>query len=389
MPWGADDGTGVARARRHPRTTPTHGGCRWSSVGWTKEAAVASVRRGSAAVAVALCAAVCALAGPISPAGAADLIVNGSFETPDVPTGFYGIFPAIPGWSHAPRGGTTSSGIEIQDHVAGAPAAGAGAQFVELDSDGPSVITQSVPTSPGSTYRLSFIYTARPGYPPVQNHFMVTAGPASAEIGPLPAVAQTTWTPKTVDWVATAASSAIQFTDLSPEEPVGGASAYIDLVSVELINSPPVCTGVAPSSATLWPPNHKLRTVTLAGATDPDGDVVTIAVGGVTQDEPLDGAADGSTTPDAMAGASGNQVRLRAERSGRGDGRVYRVAFTATDPSGASCTGTAKVSVPHDRRGAAAVDSGGTVDSMSAAAQTIGKGKQGKGNGKGKGPKPH
>ena len=107
-----------------------------------------------------------------------NLMVNGSFETPNIPAGRFGIFPAIPGWSHQPRPGTTSSGIEIQDHVAGAPAAGAGDQFVELDSDGPSRIFQDVATSPGSTYRLTFLYSARPGTAAIENHFRVSAGPA-------------------------------------------------------------------------------------------------------------------------------------------------------------------------------------------------------------------
>ncbi|HZD61409.1 MAG TPA: hypothetical protein VE200_01305, partial [Xanthobacteraceae bacterium] len=68
-----------------------------------------------------------------SAAAAPNLIVNGSFETPDVPTGQFRIFSSIPGWTFQPRAGATSTGIEIQDHVAGAPAAGAGNQFVELD----------------------------------------------------------------------------------------------------------------------------------------------------------------------------------------------------------------------------------------------------------------
>jgi hypothetical protein len=310
------------------------------------------------------------LIGPVATAGAApNLIVNGSFETPDVAPGNHGIFPAIVGWSHQARAGTTSSGIEIQDHVAGAPAAGAGDQFVELDSDGPSRIFQDVATSAGSTYRLTFLYSARPGTPAIENHFRVSAGAATAEIGPLAGAAQTNWTIGTLDFVATAASSRVEYLDLSPEQPVGGVGAYIDRVAVELTNSPPDCSTVAPSRTSLWPPNHKLRTILVSGATDPDGDPVVITITGVTQDEPVDGTADGNTSPDAVAGAGGDQVRLRAERSGRGDGRIYRIAYVASDPSGASCSGTVTVAVPHDRRGAPAVDSGGSYDSMTAPVQ--------------------
>ena len=202
-----------------------------------------------------------------------------------------------------------------------------------------------------------------------ENHFRVSAGPATAEIGPLTSGAQTSWTTRTLDFVATAASSRIEFLDLSPEQASGGVGAYIDLVAVELTNSPPGCGGVAPSKASLWPPNHKLRTITLSGATDPDGDPVAITITGVTQDEPVNGKADGNTSPDVVAGAKPDQTRVRAERSGRGDGRVYTIAYIAKDPSGASCSGTVTVTVPHDKRGPA------VTPPAPAAAPTHGKAK--------------
>jgi len=50
-------------------------------------------------------------------------------------------------------------------------------------------------------------------------------------------------------------------------------------------------------------------------------------------------------------------VKVRAERSGLGDGRVYRIAFTASDTQGGSCSGTAKVGVPHGEAPPVAIDS--------------------------------
>ena len=133
----------------------------------------------------------------------------------------------------------------------------------------------------------------------------------------------------------------------------------------EWVNSPPDCSGITASPNTLWPPNHKFHTVTLSGATDPDGDPVTLTVTGVTQDEALNGLGDGDTSPDAQAGASSNQVQVRAERSGTGDGRVYRISFTGSDGRGGTCTGTATVGVPHDQGGGSTpVDSGQTVNSF-------------------------
>jgi hypothetical protein len=50
-------------------------------------------------------------------------------------------------------------------------------------------------------------------------------------------------------------------------------------------------------------------------------------------------------------------VLLRAERSGHGDGRVYRVSFTAADSEG-SADGVVIVGVPKNKK-QAAIDSGG------------------------------
>lgn len=115
-------------------------------------------------------------------------------------------------------------------------------------------------------------------------------------------------------------------------------------------NEPPDCTSATASPGSLWPPNHKLREVRVGGATDPDGDDVTVTITGVTQDEPEGRPGDGATAPDVVDGASPNEVRLRAERAGSGDGRVYSVAFSASDGKGGSCTGTARVGVPRSLR---------------------------------------
>jgi Tol biopolymer transport system component len=115
-------------------------------------------------------------------------------------------------------------------------------------------------------------------------------------------------------------------------------------------NRPPDCSDVTATPGTLWPPNHKPVPVSLSGATDPDGDQVTLTITGVTQDEPRSGS------PDATLGPAASQVSLRAERDGAGDGRVYRIAFKATDGRGGECSGTATVGVPHNGR-APAVDS--------------------------------
>jgi hypothetical protein len=122
-------------------------------------------------------------------------------------------------------------------------------------------------------------------------------------------------------------------------------------------NEAPDCAAVAPSTTLLWPPNHKFRLLSLGGAQDRDGDPLAYRIDGVTQDEPVGGR------PDAKWAEDGGDLWLRAERSGRGDGRLYRLEYSVWDDHGNSCSGTATVAVPHDRAHAAH-DSGVAFDSF-------------------------
>jgi dipeptidyl aminopeptidase/acylaminoacyl peptidase len=116
-----------------------------------------------------------------------------------------------------------------------------------------------------------------------------------------------------------------------------------------LQNRAPDCSTVTASPAKLSPPNRRLVRVRISGATDVDGDVVGLTITGVTQDEPV------GVTPDALAGPAPDEVRLRAERDPRGNGRVYRISFDGDDGHGGTCTGAATVQV---RKGARpAIDS--------------------------------
>jgi hypothetical protein len=117
-------------------------------------------------------------------------------------------------------------------------------------------------------------------------------------------------------------------------------------------NEAPTCPAT-PVVQTLWPPNHKFVTITLGGAVDPDGDAVHYTADAIWQDEPLTGGGQGAgNTPyDGIL----SPVQVRAERNGNpktpGNGRVYYIDFTASDPSGASCAGQIRVCVPHDQGG--------------------------------------
>jgi hypothetical protein len=132
-----------------------------------------------------------------------------------------------------------------------------------------------------------------------------------------------------------------------------------------ILNQEPDCSAVTATPATITPPDHGFTLVTLSGATDADGDPVSLTIGDVTQDEPLDHVGDGATSPDARAGSQPHTIQLRAERSGTGDGRVYRINFEASDGRGGTCTGSVDVGVPRTQgSGGTAVDSGQDTSSF-------------------------
>jgi hypothetical protein len=104
-----------------------------------------------------------------------------------------------------------------------------------------------------------------------------------------------------------------------------------------------------------WPPNHKMRTVTISAENDNEKPC-NVTITSVTQDEPVTGpgAGSGQTSPDAAnCSNAGNDSRvdLRGERSGMGTGRYYKIDFTMDDPDapGQPKAAQAKALVPHDQ----------------------------------------
>ena len=135
-------------------------------------------------------------------------------------------------------------------------------------------------------------------------------------------------------------------------------------LTVVSLNEPPTCDEASPSTMVIWPPNHKFVDVQVLGVSDPDGDPITITINSIYQDEEVDERGDGKFAPDG-SGIGTSTAEVRAERYGRGNGRVYHISFSAVDTRGGACTGTVMVSVPHDQSGAPAVDEGPLYDSTS------------------------
>jgi hypothetical protein len=113
-------------------------------------------------------------------------------------------------------------------------------------------------------------------------------------------------------------------------------------------NSAPNCNFAVANPSQLWPVNHRLVPISILGVTDADGDALTFTINGITQDEPILGLGDGDTSPDG-AGIGSSTPSVRAERSGKGNGRIYEIIFSVNDGKGGQCLGKVKISVAHDR----------------------------------------
>lgn len=117
----------------------------------------------------------------------------------------------------------------------------------------------------------------------------------------------------------------------------------------------------------LWPPNHDLVTLTLADCArvvdacegELDANVVGTIVS-IYSDEPEDSNGDGNTTGDIEL-VDGHTFRVRSERQGGGNGRIYGVSLIVTDSAGNTSPGKCSISVPHDQSGSAAIDDGASA----------------------------
>lgn len=118
---------------------------------------------------------------------------------------------------------------------------------------------------------------------------------------------------------------------------------------------PPTISNISADPAYLWPPNHKMVTVTINyDVADNCSDQAHITKQlSIVSNEPINGLGDGDTEPIdyEVVGTEAHTVRLRAERAGNGDGRIYTIYITATDDCGNSTTDSAKVYVVHNITG--------------------------------------
>ena len=108
----------------------------------------------------------------------------------------------------------------------------------------------------------------------------------------------------------------------------------------------PSITDVSAIPNVLWPPDHQMNDVTINYTASDNCGTVSSSLS-VTSNEPVNGKGDGDTSPDWII-LNDHHVQLRAERSGKGNGRVYTITITSTDASGNTSTQTNLVNVPHN-----------------------------------------
>jgi hypothetical protein len=141
-------------------------------------------------------------------------------------------------------------------------------------------------------------------------------------------------------------NSPLMITRIFTATDLAGNKARATQVIKVMDSMPPLISGVSVDKAELWPPNHEMVDITVNyTATDNcDGASVNSTLS-VVSNEPVDGAGAGDKSPDWEI-IDSHHLRLRAERDGTGDGRVYTITITATDSKGNSAKATVSVRVP-------------------------------------------
>ena len=95
---------------------------------------------------------------------------------------------------------------------------------------------------------------------------------------------------------------------------------------------PPVISATA-SPNKLWPPNHKMVEVKLNVTVKDQCGPASWKIISVSSNEPVNDQGDGNTSPDWEI-VNDRCVKLRAERSGKGNGRIYTIKVQAKDAAG-------------------------------------------------------
>ena len=131
----------------------------------------------------------------------------------------------------------------------------------------------------------------------------------------------------------------------------GTVDSNVAPVTIAVADTEPPVINAAVATELLWPPNHDLVDVGLAVTATDNASAVTTQVA-VFSDEDDVASGGGEASPDAKSTATGS-LRLRAERTGSSNGRVYLIIVSAHDASGNASHACRTVVVPKSASGAA------------------------------------
>jgi hypothetical protein len=115
----------------------------------------------------------------------------------------------------------------------------------------------------------------------------------------------------------------------------------------------PVISTLKPSKALLWPPNHKMVSITITAIVSDNSDPFPCTrIVAIKSNEPVNGTGDGDSSPDWEI-TGDLTLKLRAERDGKGLGRIYTITIESVDNAGNNIFKDAAVSVPKSMGGGA------------------------------------
>jgi len=131
---------------------------------------------------------------------------------------------------------------------------------------------------------------------------------------------------------------------LTVTDPSGNKSVDTVTITVQDTTAPTI-QSVSASPSVINKTTHEMVPVTIAVSASDGCGAVTCQITSVTSNEPISGTGGGDLSPDWQI-TGPLTLLLRAERSPKGNGRVYTITVVCADASGNTSTKTTTVSVP-------------------------------------------
>lgn len=152
------------------------------------------------------------------------------------------------------------------------------------------------------------------------------------------------------------------FIRVKAKDVYGFESNWSEPLEITIDGTPPELT-ILDNPIILWPPNHNYHIISVSDfildifdEIDGDLDFEDVVITNVSSDEPENGNGDGNTVDDIVI-LDNQTVKLRSERKGNGDGRVYTINFKVSDFLDNTAYGSYQIWVPHSKH-SDAIDDG-------------------------------